>query len=214
MKAKRFLFGALTAAAMTTSVGCGAPKVEHSGFLSDYSKLEPAPKVDGAMIYRKPGMDLGKFDKFIIRPIGVHFTPENEHPTIDADTLKELTDYFRAKLIEELKKNNYQVVTQPGQGVLDLRIAITNLKKTQPLLNIHPAMKLSGLGLGGAAVEAEAFDTGSGERQFAFLHAATGNRLGVVEGLQDWAHAKQAMDYWAQHLVERLNEAHKKAPAK
>lgn len=187
--------------------GCSAGQRSHSGFLGDYSQLQPSPLIDGAKAYRKPGFDLGKYDKFIIDPVGVHFAPDATGAAVDPKVLQEMTQYFRSKLIENLSKH-YKVVEQPGPGTMRLRIAVTDLHKTNPLLNVHPATKLSGVGLGAASVEAEGLDTATGQRLFAFVHTRSGDRLALVEGLQEFGHAKQAMDFWAEKLVERVDDAH------
>jgi hypothetical protein len=194
--------------ALVLLVGCGG-KQEYSGFLGDYSGLEPYPAIDGAKVYRAPGLQMVNYSKFIVDPVGVEFAPDANGATINVQTLNELTAYFRQSLITELSKK-YQVVEQPGPGVMRLRFAITDLKKAQPLANIHPLTKLSGIGLGGATVEAEGVDTSSDERMFAFVHRREGDRLSLAEGMQDWGHARQAMDYWAKKLVERLDNAHGK----
>lgn len=189
--------------------GCSASQRAHSGFLGDYSQLKPSPLIDDAMAYRNPDFDLAKYDQFIIDPIGVHFAPDASGAAVDPKTLTEMTQYFRGKLVEGLSKN-YKVVEQPGAGTLRLRIALTDLKKSNPALNVHPATKLSGVGLGAASVEAEGVDTATGTRLFAFVHTRSGDRLSIVQGLEFWGHAKQAMDFWAEKLVERVNEAHGK----
>jgi len=63
-------------------------------------------------------------------------------------------------------------------------------------------------------LEAEGIDTATGQRLFAFVHTRPGDRLAITEGLEAWGHAKQAMDFWAKKLVERLDKAHGIAPAK
>jgi len=206
------LLAALLAAALLLG-GCSMSNRGYSGFLGDYSRLKPDPDIKGVLVYRAPGFDAGGYDKFIVDPIGVHFAPDAKGTAINPDKLKELTDYFHQKLTEELSAN-YSVVLGPGPGTMRLRIAITDIKKTEPALNIHPATKLSGAGLGGASVEAEGIDTATGQRLFAFVHTRPGDRLAITEGLEAWGHAKQAMDFWAKKLVERLDKAHGIAPAK
>ena len=208
MRHKAFVLTGVVATLLLFA-GCTLKQRTHSGFLGDYSGLEPGPNVQGSYVYRKPGFDPAQYGKFMIDPIGVHFAPDAAGSAVSPDTLKQLTDYFHAKLVEELSEH-YQVVDQPGVGVMQLRIAITDVKKATAALNIHPATKLSGVGLGGASIEAEGIDTESRQRLFAFVHTREGNRLSIAEGLQDWGHAKQAMDFWAEQLVARLDEAHGK----
>ncbi len=200
-------------AAMPLLGGCSMSRASHSGFLGDYSQLKPEPSVSGMTVYRAPGFDAGKLDKFIVDPIGVHFAPNAKGVAINPDTIKKLTDYFHAQMVKELSVN-YTVVTEPAPGVTRLRIAITDLKKTEPALNIHPATKLAGMGLGGASVEVEGIDAQSGQRQFAFMHTRPGDRLALAEGLEAWGHAKQAMDFWSSEMVKRLDKAHGITPKK
>ncbi|MBZ0159314.1 MAG: DUF3313 domain-containing protein [bacterium] len=72
----------------------------------------------------------------------------------------------------------------------------------------NPAMKLSGIGLGGAAMDAEVVDSASGERLAAVVDSQSGGRLGIVAGLQTYGHARQVMDGWAERFVKRLDTIH------
>jgi len=191
-------------------VGCtGTPKVGYSGFLRDYSQLKPHPEVEGAMAYENPAKSLKQYNKFIIDPVLVHFSPEAGGTAIAPEDLKELTDYFRNGLVKGLSQSGrYQVVNAPGPGVLRLRVAVTDIKKTTPVANIHPAMKMSGIGLGGAAMEAEAVDAASGERVAAVVDAQSGGRLNPVAGLKTYGHAEQVMDGWIERFIKRLDKAH------
>lgn len=206
-------FGLCLTALFLTLTGCSMGKAEHSGFLGDYSKLKPEAGIEGMTVYRAPGFDAGNYDKFVIDPIGVHFAPAATGTAVSPDDLKKLTDYFRTTLVGKLSKN-YKVVDEPGAGVMRLRIAITDVKKTTAALNIHPATKLSGVGLGGASVEAEGVDTVTDRRMFAFVHTRAGDRIAVAAGLQEFGHAKQAIDFWCEKLVERLDIAHGRTPAR
>lgn len=197
----------LIAAAMLA--GCsGAPTVTSSGFLPDYSLLQPDP-ADGALRWSAPREKLTQYKQFMIDPVIVHFSPNAKGTAIDPGELKDLSDYFHTQVVKALSETGrYQVVTAPGPGVARLRIAITDISKTVPLANIHPAMKLSGIGLGGAAMEAEALDSVSGERLGMVVDSQSGGRLGIAAGLQPYGHAKQVMDGWAARFVKRLDDLH------
>ncbi len=89
-----------------------------------------------------------------------------------------------------------------------LRIAITDVEETEPLLNIHPAMKLTGAGLGDASMEAEGVDSITGERIGAIVETRSGNRLSMAPGLNRLGHAKQVIRYWIERFLKNLNKAH------
>ena len=169
--------------------GCGGGKVGQSSFLKNYAQLKPDPKVDGALRYVNPKKNLKQYDRFLIDPIAVYFAPGAKGAGIDPAKLKELTDYFRSELVKGLTKN-YRVVSAPGKGVMRLRTAITDVEESEPLLNIHPLMKLTGAGLGGASMEAEGIDSLTGERIGAIVETRSGNRISVAAGLSRMGHAK------------------------
>jgi hypothetical protein len=193
--------------------GC-AGHAQRSGFLKDYSQLKPSPDVASAMVYVDAARPLKGYDKFIVDPVVLHFAPEAKGAGIDPETLRELTEHFRAELVRTLTAGGYQVVTEPAPGVLRIRAAITDISKTVPVANIHPAMKMSGVGLGGASMEAEGLDAPTQQRVFAVVDSQTGSRLGIVSGLQIYSHAKEVMTGWAQRLVKRVDEAHGKVAKK
>lgn len=190
-----------------SSMGCQAPKASHSGFLGDYSQLRPNPDIEDAEYYQDPNKNLKDYDKFLIDPVIVHFAPNAKGIALDPAKVAELTDYARSQAVEALSKR-YQVVESPGPGVLRIRAALTDIQKTTPALNIHPATKLSGMGLGGASMEAEALDAQTGERVFAVVDSRQGDRLAIGAGLSGLGHAKQVIDHWIGRFVKRMDEAH------
>ena len=187
--------------------GCQAQKAANSGFLGDYSKLRPSPEVEDALYYQNPAKSLGDYDKFMIDPILVHFAPNAKGTALDPAKLKKLTDYVYNETAKALSER-YAVVEAPGPGVLRLRTALTDIKKTTPAMNIHPATKLSGLGLGGASMEAEALDSQTGERVMAVVDSRQGDRLSIGAGLTELGHAKQVINHWIERFVKRVDKAH------
>ena len=184
---------------------CSKVQAENSGFLGDYSGLKKSKAVKGARAYFNPDKSLKAYDAFIIDPVRIHFAPGSDDAAIDPAKTYELAKYFRKQLISELKSGGYIVMDKPGRNTLTVRMAITDLKKTNKLLNVHPAMKMSGAGLGGASFEGEGVDSETGDRVFAVTHSKKGSRKSMKAGLGDWAHAEQAMDFWAKTCVEQLD---------
>ena len=201
----------LSVLVLVVFVGCASHTVEHSGFLKDYSELKASEQVEGTMIYWNPAKPLKAYDKFIVDPVVVHFAPNAKGVGIDPDTLNELAKHFNDVVAEALTKGGYGVVAAPGPGVLHVRAAITEIDKTVPVANIHPAMKMSGIGLGGASMEAEGLDSQSNERVFAVVDTQKGSRMDFAGSFQTYGNAKSVMNEWAKRFVERLDEAHGRA---
>ncbi len=181
----------------------------YSGFLGDYSKLKRSRQLKGAMSYENPSKKLGHYDEFIIDPVVVHFAPNAKGIGVDPIKVQQVADYFHRELWLALSMR-YEVVNTPGPGVLRLRTAITDIKTTVPLMNIHPATKLLGLGLGGASMEWEAVDSQTGERVLAVVDVRRGafNPLPSGAGFDKVGHAKEVMRYWVKRFVGRVDKAH------
>jgi len=186
--------------------GCKS-KTAHSGFLGDYSQLRASSEFKGAMEYKNPNLTLADYDKFMIDPILVHFAPNAKGTAIDPAKVKKLTDYAAEQLREALSKR-YQVVSAPGPRVLRLRVALTDIKKTIPAMNILPQTKLSGVGIGGASMEAEAVDSQSGERVLAVVDSGKGSFMAIKAGLEPFGHAKELIGKWVERFVKRVDKAH------
>jgi len=189
---------------MASLVGCsGAPKASKSGFLKDYSQLRPSEKFDGAYFWESP--KLKDYNTFMVSPVVVHFAPSAQGVGIDPGKLKQLTDRATQDLMKVIAKR-HRLVHNPGPGVARVRAAITDIKTTTAVANIHPATKMSGVGLGGAAFEAEAVDSVTGERLAAIYDSKAGSRFGVTAGLQELGHAQQVIDRAVEQFGQYLDE--------
>ena len=182
-------------------------RVKYSGFLKNYSQLKPDPKFDGAHRWQDPSVNLAGYNKFIVDPVLIHFTPQADGVGLNPAELAELTAFARNTLIEKLSKS-FRVVSSPGQGTLRLRAAITSIKETTPMLNLHPAMKFSGMGLGGASAEGEVLDSLTGKRIIAGADSRMGDRVAFKAGLSKYGHAKQVIEFWAEWFVNVMRKAH------
>lgn len=187
---------------------CAGETAKQTGFLKNYEQLKPDPAVDGALRYVNPKGYTYK--QFMIDPIAVYFASNAKGSGIDPEKLTELTRYFRGELIKRLSKN-YSVVKNKGKGVARIRLAITDVEETDPLLNIHPAMKLTGAGLGGASMEGEITDSVSGRRLGAIVESRSGDRMAFSAGFSRLGHAKQVIDYWINRFVTNLDKAQGKS---
>jgi len=188
--------------------GCATPAAK-TGFLKDYSKLEPDPDIDGRHRYINPNMNAGEYSKFIVDPVVLSLSETGKERDIDQEDLNEQVTFFHQKIVEELEKD-YRVVSSPGKGVARVRVAITDVEKTNPLLNIHPGTKLTGAGLGGAGMEAELVDSVTGQTIAAAIDNQEGSRMSLLAGVQWFGHAQAVMENWADDLKKFIDQAHGK----
>ncbi len=198
------LLMALSIIVLAVQSGCGPKGPQTTGFLSNYSRLEAVS--DTSLRYINPRNTLGNYSKFILDPVAVHFHSKAKGTDISSSELAEIRQYMYAAVHNAIL-DHYNVVRQPGPGVARIRIAITDIEKSSLALNIIPATKLAGAGLGGVSMEGEVVDSLSGEQIVAVIQSQKGRRLSL-EGLSKWGDAKAVIAGWAQRFKERLDEAH------
>jgi len=200
-------------------VGCasvGMEAVEKTGFLGDYSMLQEGEANTAALSYRNPSANFKSYNKIMFDRIVVSFSDDADYKEIDPALLKELTDYYQNALLDAVK-SGYEVVDQPGVGVLRVRVAITDIRPSKPVANtmstllpvgwaVAGATKVSSgdnLGTGEAATEVDVLDSLTSTRLAAAVDRRQGGKA-VFEG--KWNDTKEAFDYWAVRFRQRLDE--------
>ncbi len=77
-------------ATSTSAPPSGEERQPFSGFLSDYTKLKPAPDGGGALSWRDPAIDFSQYHKILLDPIQVSLQDNAGYKTIDPTELKVL----------------------------------------------------------------------------------------------------------------------------
>jgi hypothetical protein len=188
--------------------GCATDKPQKAGFLSDYSTLRKNPNFDGSYVYVNPKLPLKNYNKFIVTRTEVRLSKKGKKHNPDPKKLAELTKYTQSKIIEELEKSGYDIVTKSGPGTLVLRTAITDVDTATIIANIHPGMIIMGTGLGGASAEMEATDSQSGKVVAAAIEEQEGER--GFAGLTKYGNAENVIDRWAKRIAIRMDKEHGK----
>ena len=217
---KRGIYGLAVMLTAYLLVGCaasGMKDVEKTGFLGNYDQLSPGSNDQAALVYFKPGTDFKPYNKLMFERIVVRLADSATTREIDPAMLKELTDYYQNALFSAVK-GGYEIVDQPGPGVLRVRVAITELKPSNPTANTLSTIVPVGIVVSGAtkAVSGDNLGTGEAGTEMELLDAVTGERLaaavdkrqggkGVFRG--KWEDTKDAFDYWAGRFRQRLDAA-------
>ena len=200
-------------------------KVVQSGFLENYPSFEADKDREGAMVYRKGGVDLKKYTKIMIDPVEIWIAPQTKYKGIKPDDLKVLADTFRQAIVNALEPT-YPVVNKPGPDVLGIRIAITNVyitKKKRGLLGYTPvgivvstAVKAIGdnMSLQEAVIEAELLDSQSNERLGSIMDQQSKTakkKLGIgatKKGKTSWDEIEQTLKFYADRFRGRMDKDH------
>lgn len=197
--------------------GCastGMYKVEKTGFLRDYSQMTRGEGDQPALGYIRPGADLSRYDKILIDKVCVCLPDQQSPVEVEPILLREFADYYD-QAITSAFVDRYDIVDEPGPGVLRVRAAITDVKPASPVINtissvaplgitVAVATKIvtdKNLGTGEAASEIEVLDSVTGERLVADVDRRQGGKM-IFRG--KWTDTKNAFDHWASRLRKKL----------
>jgi len=197
----------LVLATIASCMVAGCATVKDPGqksFLSNYDKIEEI--AENHLVYDSG--KLGNYSKFIIEPVAMLYRQPEEKRVFEDEELEELQTHFATKVREALMENDgYQVVEAPGPGTALLRIGITDVDDTIGALNVLTYTKITGAGLGGAAMEGEVVDSVTGEQIVAVIRWGSGSRF-LRAGFTHTGDAKLVMNRWAKNLRTRIDQAH------
>ena len=163
-----------------------AEEMIYSGFMSDYSQLEKV--TDGSADYRyiAPGAEerMAQYNAVMIDQPEIFIAIDSPYRGVKPKQLNALADALRAKIAEAMSED-YYVVDRPGENVLYVSVAATNLKlkkKKKSLLSYTPVGLVSGAVVGAATsdiakkaslqdlvIEFEAYDSVTNERLVAII---------------------------------------------
>jgi Protein of unknown function (DUF3313) len=180
--------------ALMASVGFAA-EPKYSGFLNGlYENLQPGPEGGAKMRWLKPGVMFGKYNKFMVDSVIFFLADDSEYKGIDPNEMKELADSFNRAIVEAFN-GKYPIVADPGPDVARIRVAITGLKESKPvvsgitsILPIGLAVSLVKKGAGGSwtgsgstSVEMEVLDSATNEPIAAAVDEIRGIRRKILQ---------------------------------
>ncbi len=190
------------------STGCASMKPTQSGFLGDYSRLEPTGAFLNWGIGRHRSLvsgpcpqDLEGVDSFYIEPV-VWLAPETDWLGHNEDRRDRVGQALQKALCERFGKIR-PVVATPGPGTARVRAAVTDVASARVFLNIVASIVWGPVSNGGAVVEAEVIRPDG--RSFAAIVAASeGGMLDIVGFYTRSGHGKKAVRRVAGELAGRV----------
>ncbi len=192
-----------------------------SGFLLDYSNLKEGGSGEAHLVYVDPNADWKTYTKIMIDPVQIWRGDEPDSPlgSLSQEDQQFLVDHLYGALKDSLSED-YQIVTEPGPGVMRLRAAVTEARKTRPVLNLISSVAPMGLGIsytkkivfgthtsvGLVQVEAELLDAQTNQRLAAAVDRRAGTKAWQSKFSGRWVDVRDAFDFWARRLQMRLAE--------
>jgi hypothetical protein len=187
-----------------------------SGFLEDYAVLNPHPEIEGGYNWKKEGASIRQYPNIVIEPTEIWYDPESPYKGISPDKLAAMTEELRNIMIQNLV-GTVNWVFEPGEGVMSLRMAITNVYAKKPkkrLLNYTPiglvvngVKKAAGRDykLSNAMLEGDLRDSVTGE----FIGAVVLTKLGKVSGKEKvtWKDITEDFTVWSQWFKGQMEKS-------
>jgi len=188
----------------------------YSGFLGDYSQLQPASGKQGVLIYINKNVDYSAYTKVMIAPVEIWPSPSSDYKGVQPDALKHMTDDMRASFVNALQPG-YQVVDHSGPGVLVVRIAITGVQPTSPSLNATDFIPIKALfnfarstsGNAPQVVEmtAEMEVLDASNKRVAEAVVTRKGDTNLAQGANiTWSQLQSITDYWGKSFRQRLDQ--------
>jgi hypothetical protein len=209
----------LTGCATTRQQSKGTPEV--SGFLGDYSQLHEGTNGQAKLVYWAPDVDWAKYTKVWIKPIELWKADDPDSPMnkISPENQQHLIDLLNTALYNALS-TNFMIVDSGGPDVLIVHAAITDAKKSKPVIGaisaIYLPLKLisfgkqelagTGIGVGSVTIEAELLDGQTNQRLAAAVDSRSGSMAIRSKFSGTWGDVDKSFEWWAARLDQRLIE--------
>jgi hypothetical protein len=191
-------------------------KSQLSGFLGDYSQLQPAKDREGVLLYLNDTADYSAYKKIMFTPVEIFLAPNPDYKGMRPDVLKQMADRFLDSFRTALTPE-YQIVHEPGPDVLTVRAAITGVQLVKPSIkatDLIPIKALYNIGRSAAGntplvaemtAEMEVLSP-DGNRLVGAVASRRGEKT-LKQGEEiTWDELQAITDYWAKGFRSRLDQ--------
>lgn len=179
---------------------CAESVATRSGFLSNYSAMQPVNGSDG-LLQQAPAADFdaNRYTSVFVEPAVVM------SKGVKPEDAKQLASVFEDALRNQLGAGR-RIVHRPGPGTLHVRAAIIKSSEADVDLNIVTSILAIPLSEGSMAAEAEVIDGGNGMRVAAMSWTRDGGELTDI-GLDytRLGHARSGLRAFAVKLVKLVD---------
>ncbi len=202
------------------TAGYSEQQEKYSGFLENYPAFQPGPSGGVDLVYLKESVDFKKYNKVMFDQVVFFLKEDSKYKGIQPEEMKELADMFHLAAVKALE-GAYPIVGEPGDDVLRVRVAITDIEPSNPAKSAVTTVLPIGLalsiikkgvtgkhtGVGGASMEAEFLDSRTNERVAAAIGKREGSKL---SGMTKFGAANEAFEFWSGRLRTFLDNVHGK----
>jgi hypothetical protein len=205
------------AIALVFAVGCASrakvPPTDFSGFLDDYSVLRPGASGEVALIYRNLDAQWTTYDKVLFELVTLWRSGKNSlDPVPEGDLLRLIADLENA--VRHRLGASFELVDVPQPGAMRIRLAITEARASDPILDVLRGRAGGGLTPGSGPLHAETRRFIENAHIEGEIRDAVSDRLlaagvdrrrreGAVP-IDTWADVDRGLDFWATRVCAPL----------
>jgi hypothetical protein len=212
--------GGLTGCRTTHQVG--ETSKDFSGFLGDeqeYAKLSAGVGNEANFVWIDKNAPWKSYTKVCILPIELWASEDPHSPfaKMSKENQETLLSLYRTAMADTIHKD-FVLVPEPGPNTIVIHAAITEARKSKPVINlvsaVYPAglvlsigkQAITGTGIGVGVVRVEAYltDGVTGQRVCEGVDARAGTKAWRSKFNGTWGDVKLAFDWWSERFVKRL----------
>jgi hypothetical protein len=208
----------IMAALLSGTAGCAGQDVTKTGFLTNYDQMKSTADHEDDLIYVNPGLKTANYRAVIIDPVVWH--PVADGPQLSPEIATRMETAFHDSLVKEFGPQ-LQVVDGSScgkcAGILRVRAAITNVRRSKWYFNIIPVTLDLGATAaggflppipppapGGASEELAAVDAATGETMVTIATYNNGMPWNPTGQILPYRHAQRAFTLASKLLVEQV----------
>lgn len=190
---------------------------ELSGFLGDYSNLEPDPHMGGetlGYVNEEAYAGLDDYIAIIVDPVEIYMATDADESLIPTDGIEVVKSYFRYALIDAVS-DAFPLMEGPGPLTLRLRSALTGIDVGDEVTGVDNSLEPlhRAVDVGEVVVELELVDSVNGKRIAAMVDKALigeDARIGArhFSRSEEFDEAQLLLDEWAERVREFLDAKH------
>jgi Protein of unknown function (DUF3313) len=193
----------LLASASLLLSACATTVSKPTGFLSDSNALRPS-ELENVSLYRAPGFDPRAYGRVRLTPSRV-YAPSERLRELDPALRQEVLAHFDKELSSRILPG-----VRSNTNALVVRAVVTDVDTPNRALNVATSLLIGPTTSGGASVEIEIVDEGSGAAMLSATCTERGSILWQFIGAYSiLSHAKYAIS----ECVQRVEQAYRKQMA-
>lgn len=113
--------------------GCSSTKPKMTEGPESQVPLQASEEFPHSLIYKKPGVDYKQYTKFMIEPVVIYQGKDAQFKKVPEKDQQMIANFIQSEFTRALKQG-YEVVDQPGPGVLRMKFTLAGIQLTQPAL--------------------------------------------------------------------------------